>query len=87
MMLTTNDVKEDNWFTRFFMGCFNYHVVHHLFPHIHHSFYPEITAVLKEYAEKYQLPYRQYPLMVSLRNHYRLLRQNRMPENIFEETM
>lgn len=87
MMLTTNDVQEDNWFTRFFMGCFNYHVVHHLFPHIHHSFYPEITALLKNYAQKYELPYRQYPLLVSLKNHYRLLRQNRMPENIFEETM
>ena len=87
MMLTTNDVKEDNWFTRFFMGCFNYHVVHHLFPHIHHSFYPEVTAVLREYARKYQLPYRRYPLAVSLKNHYKLLKQNRMPENIFEETM
>jgi len=87
MMLTTNDVKEDNWFTRFFMGCFNYHVVHHLFPHVHHSFYPEITSLLKDYAQKYQLPYRQYPLLVSLKNHYRLLKQNRMPENIFEETM
>jgi len=87
MMLTTNDVKEDNWFTRFFMGCFNYHVVHHLFPHVHHSFYPEITALLKGYAQKHQLPYREYPLLTSLRNHYRLLKQNRMPENIFEETM
>ena len=87
MMLTTNDVKEDNWFTRFFMGCFNYHVVHHLFPNVHHAFYPEITEKLKQYAGDHHLPYRQFTLLTSLKNHYRLLKQNRIPENIFEETM
>ncbi len=87
MLRTTNDIIHDNWFTRFFMGCFNYHVVHHLFPNIHHIFYPEITKLLKEYCQRYQLPYRKYSLWTSLINHYRLLKQNRRPENIFEETM
>jgi linoleoyl-CoA desaturase len=87
MMITTNDITNDNWFTRFFMGCFNYHIVHHLFPNIHHVFYPEITKLLKEYSRKYNLPYREYSLWRSLKNHYRLLKQNRMPEDIFEEAM
>lgn len=87
MLLTTNDVKGDNFFTRFFMGCFNYHVAHHLFPNINHVYYPEITARLKELARKYGLPYREYPLATSLKNHYRLLKQNRIQENLFEETM
>jgi linoleoyl-CoA desaturase len=87
MMVTTNDVSHHNWFTRYFMGCFNYHVAHHLFPHINHVYYPEITKLLKQYAKQYQLPYRECSLITSLINHYKLLKQNRMPENIFEEAM
>ena len=87
MLITTNDITHDNWFTRFFMGCFNYHVVHHLFPNVNHAYYPEITELLKEQAEKYKLPYRQYSLLSSLKNHYVLLKNNRIEENIFEETM
>jgi len=87
MLITTNDITHDNWFTRFFMGCFNYHVVHHLFPNVNHAYYPEITSVLKQQAEKYNLPYRQFSLIHSLKNHYKLLKNNRHVDNIFEETM
>lgn len=83
----TNDVKEDNWFIRFFMGCFNYHVVHHLFPHVNHVYYPEINKVLEKYALQYDLPYRKLPILTSLKSHYKLLKSNRRVENIFEETM
>jgi len=87
MLTTTNDVTHDNWFTRFFMGCFNYHVAHHLFPNINHIYYPEVTGLLKQYADKYDLPYRQYSLGVSLAKHYQLLKENGVTENIFEEAM
>jgi linoleoyl-CoA desaturase len=87
MMLTTNDVSHNNFFTRFFMGCFNYHVVHHLFPNVSHVYYPEITAKLKELSKEYKLPYKEYSLWVSLKNHYRLLKENGVQENIFEEAM
>jgi len=87
MLITTNDITHDNWFTRFFMGCFNYHVVHHLFPNVNHAYYPEITSLLKQQAEKYNLPYRQFSLIHSLKNHYKLLKNNRQIESIFEETM
>jgi linoleoyl-CoA desaturase len=83
MLYTTNDITNDNWFIRFFMGCFNYHVVHHLFPNINHIYYPEVTGLLNRYAEKYDLPYRQYPLAVSLGKHYLLLKENGVTNNIF----
>jgi linoleoyl-CoA desaturase len=83
----TNDVTEDNWFIRFFMGCFNYHIAHHLFPSVNHVYYPEITQVIQRFAVKNNLPYRQYPLATSLKNHYLLLKNNAFHENIFEETM
>ena len=87
MMLTTNDISHNNFFTRFFMGCFNCHVAHHLFPFVNHIYYPEITERLRALAEEYKLPYREYTLFHSLKNHYLLLKQNRMQEDIFEETM
>lgn len=87
MLVTTNDISHDNWFTRFFMGCFNFHVVHHLFPNVNHIYYPEVTGLLKQYAARYNWPYREYPLGTSLSKHYRLLKQNGATEDIFEETM
>jgi len=83
----TNDVAHDNWFIRTFMGNFNYHVAHHLFPAVPHVYYPEVTGIIREEAEKYGLPYKTYPLRVTLLNHYRLLKQNRQPFTIFDETM
>lgn len=87
VLQTTNDVTHDNWFTRFFMGCFNFHIVHHLFPNINHVYYPEITKEFRKFARENELPYRTFPLVTSLKNHYLLLKQNRVEENIFEEAM
>jgi linoleoyl-CoA desaturase len=86
-LLTTNDVEEDNWFTRLFMGCFNYHIAHHLFPNISHVFYPDITPIIEKFARQNGLPYRKFTLLHSLESHYRLLKQNAYSENMFEETM
>lgn len=89
MLLTTNDVEEDNRFTRFFMGCFNYHVVHHLFPNVNHVYYPEITEKLSAYAKEYDLPYRQMPILKALKSHFELIRKNGRVDdfNIWEESM
>jgi linoleoyl-CoA desaturase len=88
MLNTTNDVEEDNWFTRFFMGSFNYHVVHHLFPNVNHVYYPEITKKLEEYSATYKLPYRRMPLLTALKNHFILIKRNGTSDfNIWEETM
>ena len=83
----TNDVVHDNWFIRFFMGSFNYHVAHHLFPAVSHLYYPEITQAIKEKAERHHLPYKSFSLGYTLVSHYRLLKRNGRVENIFEETM
>lgn len=87
MLKTTSDVDGENWFSRFIMGNYNYHIVHHLFPNIHHSFYPEITRALKRLAFRHNLPYRSYPLVTSLKKHYQLLRQNGSGFDFWEESM
>lgn len=86
-MVCTSDVSNDNLFVRFFMGSFNYHIAHHLFPYVHHSYYPEITRLIENFSSKYHFPYRRQSLKRSLLNHYNLLKRNAVHENIFEETM
>ncbi|KAA9041237.1 fatty acid desaturase [Ginsengibacter hankyongi] len=86
-LATTNDVENDNWFTRFFLGSFNYHIAHHVFPYVNHVYYPEVTQQIQAFAKKNNLPYRSFPLWRSLYNHFRLLKANAVAENIFEETM
>ncbi|MBX3253581.1 MAG: fatty acid desaturase [Chitinophagaceae bacterium] len=87
MLKTTNDVTGENWLTRFVLGNYNYHVVHHLFPNIHHTYYPEITRVLQKMAAENDLPYRSYPMLTTLKNHYLLLKQNRSDFDVWEEAM
>jgi len=88
MLLTTNDIREENLFFRFFMGNFNCHVAHHLFANTHHIFYPEITRLLKSYSIQYDLPYQNLPILETLKKHYLLIKQNRIPVlAIMEESM
>jgi linoleoyl-CoA desaturase len=86
-LLCANDIREDNWFIRYCMGSFNYHLIHHLLPTLSHVHYPRVTQELRRLTAEYNLPYRVFPLFTCLRNHYRLLKQNGSPGNLFEETM
>jgi len=83
----TNDVSCNNWFIRFFLGNFNYHIAHHIFPNIPNIYLPEVTKKIEKFAKENDLPYRKYSLFESLKGHWLLLKQNSFNENIFEETM
>ena len=41
----------------FLFGGINYQIEHHLFPTIHHRFYPQISAVVRATAAEYNVPY------------------------------
>lgn len=86
-LVCTNDVSNDNVFTRFFMASFNYHIAHHLFPYVHHIYYPEVSQIIQKFSVDHHHPYRKHNLKTSLLNHFSLLKQNSRQENIFEETM
>ena len=74
--LTTNDIKENNWFVRHVMGNFNYHLCHHLFPGISSVYAPEVTQVIEKFAHENSLPYRSLTLTEALGKHYRLIYKN-----------
>jgi len=75
---TTNDLTSSNWFTRYFMGNFNYHLIHHFFPNISAVYAPEVTEVIKEFLREHDLPYKAYSIRASLWKHFQLIRRNAM---------
>lgn len=83
---TTSDIALSNWFTGFFMGHFNYHVAHHLFPNLSYVHMPLATKAISEFALENGLPYKQLGMRQALVNHWKLLKKNAVEENIFEET-
>jgi len=84
---TTSDISTHNWFIAIFMGNFNYHIAHHLFPSLSYVHIPLATEVIKEYASKNRLRYKQFGLWESLKNHYKLVKQNSEEHlAIFDET-
>jgi linoleoyl-CoA desaturase len=84
---TTNDVDGTNWFFRNVMANFNFHLAHHLFPRISYVYAPEVTEVIKAYANQHQLNYRTYPLLHALYYHYELIKKNAHDPAILEEDM
>jgi linoleoyl-CoA desaturase len=85
--ITTNDVSLNNWFTRNFMGNFNFHLAHHLFPNISSVYAPEMTSEIRKYAEENGFEYRSYKLRNALYYHYKLIKANANNEDFFEEDM
>jgi linoleoyl-CoA desaturase len=45
-ILSSNDIHPHSRAANFVLGGFNNHIAHHLFPHIHHVYYPKITRVV-----------------------------------------
>jgi linoleoyl-CoA desaturase len=83
----TNDVTANNWVIKNFMGNFNYHLAHHLFPKLSYVYAAEITDEVKRFAGEKKYPYKRYTLVESLKLHYYLIKNNALTENILEEDM
>ncbi|ULQ54499.1 fatty acid desaturase family protein [Flavihumibacter fluvii] len=87
-LITTNDVQLNNWWTRNCMANFNYHVAHHLFPSVSYSQAPELTNIIRAYANEHGLPYRSFTLWGSLYRHYLLVKRNAIQaKEIFAEDL
>ena len=73
---TTSNFANDNRILSWFIGGLNYQIEHHLFPNICHVHYRKISKIVRETAEKYQLPYYQHKTFIAaLRSHFKVLHQ------------
>ena len=83
----TNDISNDNFFIRFFMGNFNFHIAHHLFP--------EYTSYLLSRADRaHRRIHETTPFAIPQTKSFQITcralfasEEKCFHENIFEETM
>ena len=80
----TKDFSTDSKLMNYLYGGFSLHVAHHLFPGLSHSYYPEVTKIVRKYAKANNLPYTNYPFYQALRSHFRLLKKNGRENNLFK---
>ncbi len=75
-LLNTSDYAPNNRLLSWLIGGLNYQVEHHLFPGISHVHYHKIAAIVKEKAEKYELPYYVQPgFFKAVWEHARMLKR------------
>ena len=75
-MRTTTNFAMTNPLVNWFTGGLNFQIEHHLFPHISHTHYPDISAIVRRTAREFGLPYNTHHGFVdAVRSHYRMVRE------------
>lgn len=72
---TSLDFDPTNPGISFWLGGFNSHVAHHMFPHVCSVHYPAITRIIQETAAEFGMPYRQTSTHELVVSHFRYLKQ------------
>lgn len=79
-MMTASDFAHENRLLSWFVGGLNYQIEHHLFPQVCSVHYPAISAIVREVAEKHQVPYHYHPTFLgAVRSHYAMLKKMGQP--------
>lgn len=75
MRTTANFAPNGRWFS-WFVGGLNYQVEHHLFPHVCHVHYKDISSIVQATAKEYNIPYHVHPTFYdALKSHFSMLDQ------------
>lgn len=75
-MMTTSNFAQDNKPLSWFVGGLNYQVEHHLFPHICHIHYKNLSPIVKATAKEFNVPYYEHKSFTSaIKSHFSLLNQ------------
>lgn len=74
-VLSSNDVHPFSAAANFLLGGFNNHVAHHLFPHIHHLYYPRLNRILYGQLAAHGLTPPHTTYWGGVASHMRLLRR------------
>jgi linoleoyl-CoA desaturase len=72
---SSNDMHPFSETVNFILGGFNNHIVHHLFPHVHHIHYPNLNKILYEILEKNNIKPNQTSYWGGIISHLRLLKR------------
>lgn len=73
-MKTTANFANGSIFFSWFVGALNYQIEHHLFPNICHVHYKDISKIVKQTAEEFNVPYYHHKTFFgALRSHFKLI--------------
>jgi linoleoyl-CoA desaturase len=78
-LATSLDYYPTNKFVNFFLGGFNSHAAHHLFPHLPHTLYTDITPIIQRLVTKYNYRYNESTLPKAIASHFRYLNKMGTP--------
>ncbi|HEX8331747.1 MAG TPA: acyl-CoA desaturase [Segetibacter sp.] len=89
-VMTTANFAPTNKVVNWFVGGLNFQVEHHLFPRISHIHYPQISKIVQEQCEMFNLPYHSYPSMTqAVISHFRLMKnlgRKEFPDDVIYST-
>lgn len=75
-LYTTTNFAQNNRLLSWYVGGLNYQVEHHLFSNVCHVHYKKLSAIVKQTAEEFGLPYKSKPTFrAAMVGHYRILRE------------
>ena len=73
-LLTTSNFAQKSRIFSWLVGGLNFQVEHHLFPHICHVHYRNLSKIVKQTAEEYNIPYYQHETFRgAVTSHFKLL--------------
>ncbi|TAE31471.1 MAG: acyl-CoA desaturase [Cytophagales bacterium] len=84
-MRTTANFAPQSAFAAFFCGGLNRQIEHHLFPKVCHIHYPALTAIVRDTAEEFGVPYLENQSFGdALYSHYRILQAMGRPDAVVQ---
>lgn len=72
---TTCDFNPTHPVVSFWLGGFNAHVAHHMFPTVCSVHYPALTRIIERTCAEYDMPYKQMPMHQLYLRHFKYLKQ------------
>ncbi len=73
-LATSLDYLPESRVCNLFLGGFNSHAAHHLYPRLPHTIYPFISGIIERKAKEFNMPYNKLSLTGAIRSHYRYLK-------------
>jgi len=78
---SSNDMHPFSHTANFILGGFNNHIAHHLFPHVHHVYYPRLNVILYRILEAHGITPNQTSYWGGMVSHLRVLKKMGKEDN------
>jgi len=75
-LLTSHNYSMEFSPALYLSGGLNYQIEHHLFPSVHYKYYPDLSKIVQQTAQEFNLPYTSsFTFVEGVERHYQLLKK------------